>query len=651
MIHVDFETRSTVNLPETGVWPYAAHPDTGIWCMAFAIGDEEPQVWHEGEPFPERLRERIAAGETLASWNAQFERVIWDRVAVPRYGFPPVKLDQWECIMARAARLGFPLHLADAAKFLGLPEQKDLHGAALMRKMCRPRVVVDGRPVWWDHEEYRKALAAYCAQDVRTERELAHRLPALPEEERRIFLLDARINDRGVGVDWELVDALLVIADLAAADANDKLVQITEGQVTSIHQVAALTNWLRERGVPIDSLAAQNLDTALRLDWPDDVYEVMKLRREAARTSTAKLEAMKSYRDPVDDRMHGLLQYHGAATGRWSGRGPQPQNFPRPLSDYPYVMAWRMLDVTLKHESIVDAYRRINTFVPPLKFVAHTLRKCLIPHRDKRLYIGDYSAIEARVLAWIAGHHELVQAFARGEDIYVDMASRIYGVPKDAVTKGMRQIGKIAILGLGYGMGAKKFAETAAKAGVDMPVDEAARVVDVYRNTHAPIPHLWWELERAAVEAVRKPGQWVEVRADGGPRVAFLYDQTWLLMELPSGRCLHYYLPSIEQVNGRPQLSYLAWSNILRGPEQVRLYGGLLAENLVQATARDLLVHSMFTLEREGFEIVLTVHDEIVAENCPGQLEAFRSGFASLPYWAHGLPIAVEVMEAERYEK
>lgn len=669
-ISVDFETRSVVDLPASGVYPYASHPHTGIWCMAWQAEDMgQPAIWREGEPFPERLRELLAGGARLVAWNAQFERLIWDRVAVRRYGFPEVPLEQWECTLARSAAYGFCTHLGVAARVFGVREQKDSAGANLMRKMCRPRAEGPDGPVWWDEPFLRDRLAEYCAQDVRTERAIAEVVPPLQEQEQRLYHFDQRINDRGLGVDWWLVKGLLELARRAQEDANEQVRRLTGGAVNSITQVALLTEWLQSRGVPLESLVAAELDRALHLDWPDDVYEVMRLRREAARSSVAKLEAMLAYRDPADDRMHGLLQFHGAQTGRWAGRGPQPQNLPRVTTpnfeSYVGLLDWLLhpppagervrhwLQTPDRRPNIEEAWAKLRLWGNPLGIISQMLRRCITARDGCVFYGGDFASVEARMTAFLAGHSELVEAFRAGKDVYVEMAAKIYGVPPERVTKGMRQVGKIAILGLGYGMGAAKFRSTAVGYGIEVSEDEARRVVDIYRSVHEPIPRLWKQLQSAALAAVLGRENPCMIRCGGLP-VAFFCDGSWLHLQLPSGRWLHYLNPRLEENEfGGRDLIVDAYSSMEKRVVPVKLYGGLLTENVVQAVCRDLLVHSMRSVEAAGFPVVLTVHDEILTEAPAGRdgLEEFRRAMATVPEWAAGFPLGVDVWTGRRYEK
>lgn len=645
-VSVDFETRSTVNLKRTGVYPYARHPSTGIWLMAYAFGDEEPLLWHPGEPPDPRLADHILAGGPLAAWNAQFERTMW-HYKMREFGWPVPLISQWWCTMARAACYGLPLHLETAAKALGIEQQKDMDGSRLMQQMCKPRrVEPDGTIVWWDAPEKIERLGVYCKQDVRTERAIGEQLRPMSDSERRIYLLDQQINDRGVGLDVPLAEAALDVAERALVKANEQISSLTDGDVPAVSAVAAMAGWLHRQGVSCDGVNKQEVASMkARPSLAPAVREVLQIREEAGKSSVAKYESMLEY-GREDGRMRGLLAYHGAATGRWAGRGPQPQNFPRgtvknPESFIPIVLR-RDLDLL----SLIDA---------PLAVLSSMLRSVMRAAPGHRLIAGDYAAIEARVLAWLAGHEDLLEDFRHGVDVYKGLAAQIYDVPVAEVDKGQRLMGKIAVLGLGYSMGWAKFIESCAKFGVTISEEFSKGVVSVYRMANEPIVALWHSLENAALHAVENEG--AIIAATG--RVRFQRRGAWLYMQLPSGRTLKYREPIIVQKETpwgavKDTVQFKGFNSVTRQWGPAYLYGGLLAENLTQATARDILAEAMLRLDAAGYPIVLTVHDEIVAEvpeGPPQTAEEFESLMTVVPDWAIGCPIKAEVWEGPRYRK
>jgi DNA polymerase len=322
-LHVDVETRSTVDLRKTGVYVYAADPSTDVWCMAYAFGDGPVELWKLGEPCPPEIADHVASGGELAAWNAAFERTIWRYVLSDEYGWPEPALEQWRCVMVEAYALSLPGSLGQAAAALGLPIQKDMEGHALMMRLARPRrYAEDGTPVWWEDTGRLERLYAYCKQDVETERAAGKRLLRLSPPERDLWLLDQRINDRGVWVDGaSCVAAQRVVKD-ALSDADRRVRALTHGAVGRCSETAKLTAWLASKGVSVASLAKGDMADLLARPLPDDARAVLELRALASKTSTAKITSMLERRS-ADGRMRGNLQFHGAGTGRWAGRGAQ----------------------------------------------------------------------------------------------------------------------------------------------------------------------------------------------------------------------------------------------------------------------------------------------------------------------------------------
>lgn len=329
-VSIDFETRSTVDLRRTGVYRYAQDPTTDVWCMAYAFDDEEPAVWKPGEPLPVALVQYIEQGGELRAWNAQFERTIWNDILAKRYGWPSTSVDQWVCTAAEARAMALPGALGQAADVLGVEQQKDSQGANLMLRMARPRSFDEtGAPIWWDIPERVQRLVNYCKQDVRTEVAVAKAIRRLAETERAVFILDQRINDRGVRLDKKLAKAAKAVAEKATLEANRALYDVTQGKVSKVSNVGRLTAWLATQGVAAESLGKDSL-AELRATATGAVADALSIRAEAGKSSVAKIEAMLGA--VCDDgRIRGMLLYHGAATGRWAGRLVQPQNMSRPV--------------------------------------------------------------------------------------------------------------------------------------------------------------------------------------------------------------------------------------------------------------------------------------------------------------------------------
>ena len=634
VVSIDFETRSAVYLRKTGVYKYASDPSTDIWCMAYkAPWSDDVQVWLPGDEIDARLEDWIVEGGLLSAWNANFERTIWNEIMVGRYQWPRTGIKQWRCTMAQASAMGLPRALGQAAAVLGVEEQKDKTGAALMLRMARPRKVnADGSYTWWNTKDKLDALVSYCRQDVRTELSVAETLHAMPDSERRLYQLDQRVNDRGVALDVDLVHRIKELANNASLEIDAEIQRLTKGQVKAATNAMDLTAWLNAHGIRAKSVDKQTVARLLSFDRLHPVIrEVLKLRQNGAKSSTAKYDAML-HAVNADGRMRGLLVYHGAATGRWSGRLVQPQNFPRPQKKQDELDA---IIAKLKAGEDVSEHGAGTVLASDL------LRSMLIADEGNRLMFADYSAIEARVLAWVAGQNDLVETFRKGGDVYIEMASAIYNVGVESVTDKQRQVGKMAILGCGYGMGGKRFAEQCASMGIRVDEDEAKRIVSVYREKNNRIAQYWRDVENDFVEMVK-----------GAGRVGTVP------LPLPSGRSLTYHNPRIIQretpwgaMRDTAQVDTL--NSVTRQWVSQIIWGGLLTENVVQATARDMMATAMMALEVKGYNVILSVHDEIICEvpDDFGSLDEMIDIMTRVPAWAEGCPINAEGKEGKRYRK
>jgi DNA polymerase len=634
VVSIDFETRSAVDLRKTGVYKYASDPSTDIWCMAYkAPWSDDVQVWLPGDEMDVSLEDWIVEGGLLSAWNANFERTIWNEIMVGRYQWPRTGIKQWRCTMAQASAMGLPRALGQAAAVLGVEEQKDKTGAALMLRMARPRKVnADGSYTWWNTKDKLDTLVAYCRQDVRTELSVAETLHAMPDSERRLYQLDQRVNDRGVALDVDLVHRIKELANNTSLEIDAEIQRLTKGQVKAATNAMDLTAWLNAHGIRAKSVDKQTVARLLAFDRLHPVIrEVLKLRQNGAKSSTAKYDAML-HAVNADGRMRGLLVYHGAATGRWSGRLVQPQNFPRPQKKQDELDA---IIAKLKAGEDVSEHGAGTVLASDL------LRSMLIADEGNRLMFADYSAIEARVLAWVAGQNDLVETFRKGGDVYIEMASAIYNVGVESVTDKQRQVGKMAILGCGYGMGGKRFAEQCASMGIRVDEDEAKRIVSVYREKNNRIAQYWRDVENDFVEMVK-----------GSGRVGTVP------LPLPSGRSLTYHNPRIIQRETpwgamRDTAQVDTMNSVTRQWVSQIIWGGLLTENVVQATARDMMATAMMALEVKGYNVILSVHDEIICEvpDDFGSLDEMIDIMTRVPAWAEGCPINAEGKEGKRYRK
>lgn len=568
---INFKTRSALNLRKTGTFVCAEHWSTEVWIACYAIGSGPVRVWRPGDSPPSDLVAHVLAELPILAHDAGFERVIWAKIMTPRHGWPEPKLEHWHSIGAMAAAMALPRELDEAARVLRLSFQKDMSDSALMAQIaklrpgreipCRICGADVGEPsaspscrchrdpllrrelIRRDDPEIIKRGTEYCVRAVETERELLTKLQPLPASERKVWLLDQLINERGISVDLELARKAQRIVEDRVGELNAELKEVTGGAVAAATQIERLVAWLRSEGVTLPGSAESNglskdqINILLQRDLPTQVRRALEIRLEAAKNSTAKFDAFAN-RTSADGRIRDNLVYDGAArTGRWSGKGAQLQNLPRP----PASINPADIDWALKFIGAGWALGDIEKLMRArgLEIIAACLRPMLIAAPGHDLIAADYNAVEARGTAWLAGADRMLGIFSRGEDPYLDMASQIYQRPPEnfGKTSRERQLGKTAILGLGYQMGAKRFMETCEKDGVEITEDEAERVKRIYRDTNPEIPNLWAELEAGAVEAMRHEGRavWCARR-----RIAFGKIGKWLVMHLPSGRLLWY---------------------------------------------------------------------------------------------------------------
>jgi DNA polymerase len=688
----DAETRSTIDLRKTGIYPYMRHYTTDVLLVRWALGDMEPELWLRGQPLPAGLLTALHDPSIqISAHNFSFERVLLQEILGPRYGWPQVDLSRWDCTMARARACNIPASLDGALRALGANVQKDGAGHALMLRMCKPRkiheagqitadqlkdtllftLLEDGRVAeWWCDDERMTRLGTYCTDDVKGGRALDRILPDLIPAERQIWLETEEINDVGVRFDLAFCRRALQVADDARALLDVEMREVTGRAVKKASNVSNLKAWLEidlavplldpleetdeepaeEEDVQNPQLRRKDIERLLRrTNLPAAARRALEIRYEAGKSSTKKLNAILLRADD-EGRVRGLIAYHGAGTGRESaaGSGVQIQNFPRDvLRDWDG--AWREME-----ESGVEG---IETYIgPALDTISRMLRGSIIPGEGNEIIAADYASVEARGVAWLARCSKLVDLFASGAKIYEEMAASVWRVPAKSIGKDSleRFVGKTLVLGAGYGMGAAKFAATCEAQGRGVDLTTAKLGITTYRTTFPEIPLLWREMERAAIAAVRNRG--TTVRA-AGERIAFRLDGKWLRMRLPSGRELRYRDPKLERDErfGADKLVYWGVDSKTKRWGKQNTYGGRLTENAVQGLCRDLMVRGKHRLREEGYRVITSVHDEIITEvrigsNQHSVEDAVRL-MCELPEWANGFPLAAEGKRAARYVK
>ena len=630
---LDLETTSTADLRRTGSHAYAEHPDTRVTVLCYAIDAAPVETWLSGPP-PSSFVKAVKNNATIVAHNYLFEHNIYVNKLIPA-GWPAIPLAQWSCTMARALVAGYPASLDLVGRAIGLTQQKDHSSRDLMLRFARPRSL--DPLVWWHESDPARfrALQEYCAQDVLTERELDRRVPELSPRERQVFELDHRINQRGLGVDHHLVAELAALAETARAHLTQNIVRLTNGQVRSLGQVAQLKDWLAFQGVEMPDLRRATVQTMLADQTLVGAPRIaLQARLDASRSSTAKLTAITSARS-CDGRLRGTFQYYGAArTGRWAGRRLQPQNlFRGTIQDVPAAL--RLIRAGASPADLEMLFED-----SALGVVASCLRSTITAESYHRLAIADFSQIEARVLAWLAGQQDTLAVFRSGRDIYVETAK--------AIGSTSRTLGKICSLALGYGMGVERFRQTALAFGIVLTAEDAAAVVSDWRRVNHHIVTCWWNSHRALMRVLRAgPGA-----SEQSAYVTYIHRPGALLALLPSTRHLVYRHPKLE-INDRGYDEFTYMGSLGGGWLRLRAWPGKVVEQATQAVARDVMVEAMLRLG--DLPLVATIHDELIAEvperEADSTLDRMLMAMRETPSWAPGLPVDAAGFVVSRYQK
>ena len=663
-LYLDTETYSECDLIERGAYVYATHPSTQVLMVQWALGPAEPQYCSPafGDELPADLLEALQdPAVEIVAHNAQFDRwMLWHVLGLREM----TPISRWRCTMAKALSLGLPSSLGDLGAVLGLSEgaAKIKDGKRLIRLFSMPQVpryrrregeTEQGLALRIKQDTYRATpdthpedwarFVEYGLRDVVSLREIDRRVPEYNYrgQELELWRLDQVINDRGLPVDMPLAHAVARLCDEEQARLNEELRDITGRQVQTHSQRDAALTWLRQQDVALPGYTKADVTQALANDnLPPDARRVLEIRREAGRSSTAKYLKIAQVSCPKDHRIRGALQYAGASrTMRWAGRMVQPQNFPRPS----------LKDTDTAAEAVLAGSARWM-YDDIMSLGADCLRPTIAAPEGFRLVAGDYSNIEGRMLAWLAGESWKLDAFrafdqGKGHDLYKLTYSRAFDEPIEQVDDDKRFIGKVAELACGYGGSVGAFAQMAANFGTELPEARVRQVVAAWRRANAAIASWWYELEDAAKAAVRDPGKIYSARS-----VEFRSKSNFLLCKLPSGRFLPYYQAHIDATG---QLVYYGQDQQTRRWVSISTYGGKLSENVTQAAARDVMAYNMPLVEAAGYPIVGTVHDEIITEPRQGfgSATGLEAAMAQVPPWCPGLPLAVGAWEGQRYRK
>lgn len=642
----DIETFSDVDLIRCGVYKYADSPDFEMLLFAYAADDGDVHIIDiaGGEELPEKIIQAIKSDTVVkTAYNAQFERVCLSRyLKLPEGEY--LNPQSWYCTAVQAAELALPLSLADVGSVLGLERQKMTEGKELIKYFCVPCKPTKSngnrtrnRPCH-DINKW-ETFKKYCMRDVDVERQIADKLKMYPisDEEHRLYVLDQIINDRGVLVDCELAKQAVKLNSIQSAVAVEQAYMITG--LENPNSVTQLKQWLKENGVEIESMSKKAVKS-LADETDGDVSEMLKLRLLMAKTSVKKYEAViRSVCS--DNRVHGMMRFCGAnRTGRWSGNILQPQNLPQN----------HLPDLTLARDIVKDGdFEMLDMMFGNVPNVlSELIRTILIPKPNHRFIVADFSAIEARVLAWIAGEQWRIDTFKNGGDIYCASASKMFKVPveKHGVNGELRQKGKISELACGYGgsVGALK-----NMGAVEMGVqeNELQGLINDWRNANPHIVRFWYEVGNAAMKAIKE-----KTTVPLG-KLVFAYERGILFIRLPSGRRLSYIKPRIGTNRfGGDSITYMG-INSAKKWDRLETFGGKLTENIVQGTARDLLANALINAANAGYDTVFHVHDEIICEvpNGYGSVDELCRLMCIKTDWADGLPLNADGFECEYYKK
>ena len=655
MITIDIETRSDKDISKCGVYAYTDTPYFDILLFAYSIDEQPVQVvdMANGEEIPESILAALADENVVKrAFNVNFERVCLSkylRKNYPQY-FQSYSIDEdtvgdflnpesWHCSMIHARTLGLPSSLAEVGKVLGIEQQKMTEGKALVKFFCVPYDTVDGVPQFHNPKDYPdkwEIFKAYNKRDVGAELEIDRRLSRFPVPDFlwKEFYLDQEINDRGILVDMQLADKAIGLDAEAKEELTAEMKRLTG--VENPNSVYQLLDWLETQGYKSDSLGKTQVQELIKTA-KEPVKSVLQMRLQLSKSSVKKYTAMKNTACS-DNRARGMFSFYGASrTGRWAGRNVQLQNLPQnylpDLSEARELVKYGSFeDIQMLYDDVPDTLSQL-------------IRTAFIPRQGMKFIVADFSAIEARVIAWLAGEEWRMKAFANGEDIYCASASKMFGVPvvKHGENGQLRQKGKISELACGFGgsVGAMK---AMGADSLGLSDTELKQIVTDWREASPHITELWWAVDRAVKKAVK------EKTATKTHGLLFSYEAGFLFIRLPSGRRLAYAKPYIGKNKfGGESVIYMG-INAQKKWDRLESYGPKFVENCVQGIARDLLMYSMQTLSQ--YFIVGHIHDEMIIEASKDMsLEEVCQQMARTPKWAKGLILRADGYECEFYKK
>jgi DNA polymerase len=632
LIGIDFETRSDVDLIKHGRKNYLAGREADIICMAYKIDDQPTELWKPGDLLPDFVTDYSI--HKFYAHNAQFDIAVWNTLG-PKYYFPRIHHSFWIDVMAICGRFTFHQSLADAGNDLDLKLKKNPRGKALIKKICTP-------PFTYTHEDLME-FYQYCKDDVNSMHELLYALPAskLSDKEQKIWELTVKINDNGVPVDIQAAKAIYKLTEIYKEDMNELLPSLTDNKVTKATQNKRIVDWLRNQGMVVPNLQAATVEKLLkRVDLTENQRTVLQLRQELGRSSTAKY--LKLIEMCHDKRIYDNLRYYAASTGRWGGLGFQLHNLPR--------------------SKVVDAQPIIDQFLSceiiekdPINAAKSIIRGMIRAPKGKLLLFIDYTGIENRGLAWTVDDLPTLKLFREGLDQYKDMAAYLLKKPYDEITDQERYMGKQLVLGCGYGLGWRGFVKYMEGYGTPVSDAVAQEGVNAWRARYNLVVSFWYQCRSAAINAITHPGVAFDVPKCQFKLVKDRNKTPWLQLTIPSGRNLYYNKPEIREGDYGPEVTAMGINPYSKKWQRLKIIPGRFVENIIQALSRDIIAEGKLNLDKAGFKIIASVHDEVILEvdeHCDETtLDSVNIHLCTMPSWATGLPLATEGVIEERYRK
>lgn len=652
-LSIDIETRSSVDISKAGLYKYAQSPDFGVLLFAYKMDKEDVKIIDLacGEHISQEIIDALRDPSVIKhAYNAAFEWYCLNRAGIK------TPLERWRCTMMHGLYCGYTAGLGATGKAIGLPEDKRKMavGKALIRYFCVPckPTKSNGGRTWnlpGHAPEKWELFKEYCIQDVVTENEILKRLSLfpVPEEEEKLWQMDIRMNAFGVRVDVDLIEGALAIDSVSTQKLTDEAMELTG--LSNPNSPAQVLDWLRVQGVALPNLQKATVEETLQAELPDRARRLLEIRQQMGKTSIKKYVAMDTAKC-MDDRVRGLTQFYGAnRTGRWAGRLVQLQNLPRN-----YLKTLDMARKLVKKKDY-EGVRMIYGNVPDT--ISQLIRTAFIPSEGHKFVVADFSAIEARVIAWLAGEQWVNEVFATHGKIYEATASQMFHVPVERIAKGnpeysLRQKGKVATLALGYQGGVNSLISMGA-LNMGLSEEELPDIVQRWRSANRRICDLWYAVEQAALTAM----QTAQPQAIHGLIFALegdmAYGQCFLTVRLPSGRKLYYPKPFLQENKfGKMAIHYYTVGQQTRKWEITSTYGGKMTENIVQAVARDCLAETLKRIDARGLQVVFHVHDEVIIDAPMETTVDEICGLMAEPIpWAPGLILKGAGFENDYYMK